>query len=119
MTPGQGTFIYLQSESEHSVAGFTALGARGKKAETVGEEAGAEFLKYYASGAAFASHLPDQIVSYLALCRNESEFTTSSITTHLLTNLWAIGLFHDFRYSVEGEVGQCGLVKINQPDVPL
>jgi len=115
VTPGQGTFVYLQSESENSLAGFTALGAKGKKAETVGEEAAAEFLKYYASGAAFAPHLPDQIVLYLSLCRDRSEFTTSAITTHLMTNLWAIGLFHEFRHSVQGDVGQFGRVKINQP----
>ncbi|HXX56483.1 MAG TPA: RNA 3'-terminal phosphate cyclase [Thermodesulfovibrionales bacterium] len=114
---GQGTFIYLQSESEHSSAGFTALGARGKRAEKVGEEAGADFLEYYASGAAFDHHLPDQIVPYLSLCRDESEFTTSSITSHLMTNLWAIGLFHDFTYSVQGEVGKPGSVRINQRPV--
>ena len=28
---GQGTFVYLESRAQHSIAGFTALGARGKK----------------------------------------------------------------------------------------
>ena len=111
-TPGQGTFAFLKSESEHSTAGFTSLGARGKKAETVGEEAAMEFLDYYSTGAALDSHISDQIVLYLSICKEGSEFTTSCITDHLLTNLWAIGLFHQFRYSVDGDVGQPGKVRI-------
>lgn len=112
-TPGQGTFVYLQAESEYSLAGFTALGERGKKAENVGNEAASAFLEYYASDAALDPHLPDQIVLYLSLCKEESLFTTSRITQHLMTNLWVIGLFHEYTYSVEGEIGRPGKVRIN------
>jgi RNA 3'-terminal phosphate cyclase (ATP) len=111
-TPGQGTFLFLKAEFENSVAGFTSLGERGKKAEAVGEEAAGEFIQYYSSGAAFDPNLPDQIVLYLAMADGESEFTTSRITQHLKTNLWAIRLFHEFRYFVEGEIGKPGRVKI-------
>lgn len=110
--PGQGTLIFLKSESEHSLAGFTSLGERGKKAEVVGEEAAAAFVDFYSSGAALDPHLPDQLVLYLSLCDGESAFTTSRITQHLLTNLWVIGLFREFKYSVEGEIGKPGRVKI-------
>ena len=109
---GHGTFVYLEARSEDSVAGFTALGARGKKAEVVGEEAAEEFVKYYTTGAALDYHIADQIVLYLSLCSEESRFTTSSITNHLLTNLWVINLFHGIQYSIEGEVGEKGMVKI-------
>ncbi len=111
-TPGQGTFIFLKAEAENSVSGFTSLGERGKKAELVGEEAALEFVQYYYTDAALDPHLPDQLVLYLSLSDGGSEFTTSRITQHLLTNLWAIGLFHEFKYSVEGEVGKPGRVKI-------
>lgn len=111
-TPGQGTFVFMKSESENSVAGFTAIGERGKRAEMVGEEAAIEFLNYYSSNAALDSHLPDQIVLYLSLCNNESVFTTSCITQHLLTNLWVIGLFHKYEFSIEGETGGHGKVKM-------
>jgi len=113
-TPGQGTFIFLQSESEQSIAGFTSLGERGKRAETVGEETAREFINYYHSDAVFDQHLPDQIVLYLSICNKESEFTTSCITQHLMTNLWAISLFREFHYSIEGEIGKPGRVKINE-----
>lgn len=111
-TLGQGTFVFMKSESENSVAGFTAIGERGKRAEIVGEEAAIEFLNYYSSNAIFDSHLPDQIVLYLSLCNDESVFTTSCTTQHLLTNLWAIGLFHKYECSIEGEIGEHGKVKM-------
>jgi RNA 3'-terminal phosphate cyclase (ATP) len=112
-TPGQGTFVFLRSESGTTIAGFTALGARGKRAETVGEEAGREFMEYFMTGAALDPHMSDQIVLYLSLCGKESTFTTSCITDHLLTNLWTIEQFHEYRYDVEGEVGNPGTVRIN------
>jgi RNA 3'-terminal phosphate cyclase (ATP) len=112
-TPGQGTFIFLQSESENSTAGFTSLGERGKRAEAVGKDAAMEFLTYYYTNAALDPHISDQIVLYLSICKEESVFTTSRITQHLMTNLWVIGLFHQFHYSIEGEIGKPGIVRIN------
>ncbi len=112
-TPGQGTFIFLKSESENSIAGFTSLGERGKRAEAVGEDAAIEFLTYYYTNAALDPHISDQIVLYLSICKEESSFTTSCITQHLMTNLWVISLFHEFRYSIEGEIGRPGIVRIN------
>lgn len=112
-TPGQGTFLFLHSESAKSFAGFTSLGARGKKAEVVGQEAADKFLEYYFTGASLDPHLSDQIVPYLAMCREESIFSTSCVTEHLLTNLWAIGLFHKYAYAVEGQPGNPGIVRIN------
>jgi len=110
---GQGTFVYLECRAVNSRAGFSALGARGKRAEAVGEEAAGELINYYRSGAALDRHLADQIVLYLALSDRESCFTTEAVTTHLLTNLWAIGFFHGYRCSVEGRVGEKGTVRIS------
>lgn len=112
-TPGQGTFLFLRAEAEHSVAGFTSLGAIGKRAEAVGEEAAAELLDYVSAGSAMDAHLPDQIVPYLSLCGKKSEFTTSRITQHLLSNLWVTGLFRTFTHTIEGEIGKPGRVTIN------
>ena len=112
-TPGQGTFLFLHAESEHALAGFTSLGARGKKAEVVGQEAAEEFLRYYFTGAVLDPHLSDQVVLYLAMCGEESLFSTSCITEHLMTNLWVIGLFHEYSCAVEGDTGKPGIVRIN------
>ncbi|TAL23878.1 MAG: RNA 3'-phosphate cyclase [Nitrospirae bacterium] len=113
-SPGQGTFIFLHSEAENAVAGFTSLGERGKKAEVVGGEAADEFMEYYFTNAALDKHLPDQIVLYLSMTKEESLFTTSSITQHLMTNLSVIGLFNEFHYSVEGDIGKQGVVRLRK-----
>jgi RNA 3'-terminal phosphate cyclase (ATP) len=112
-THGQGTFLYLHASSEISFAGFTSLGAIGKRAETVGEEAARHFLDYYSTDAALDPHLPDQIVSYLPRSTERSVFTTSRITQHLLTNLWVTGLFQSFTHRIEGATGEPGRVTIN------
>ena len=111
-TPGQGTFLFLLLETEHSVAGFASLGERGKRAEKVGEEAAAALADHWQAGAALDSHLPDQLAPFLSLCAEGSAFTTSRITEHLVTNLRTIGLFRGFSHSVEGEVGRPGTVRI-------
>lgn len=112
-SPGEGTFLFVKIISEHSIAGFTSLGARGKRAEAVGIEAAEEVIGFLHKDSAFDSHLPDQIVLYLALCKERSVITTSEITEHLLTNLWVISKFIDFKYSIIGDKGKPGLIKIN------
>jgi len=111
-SPGQGTFVFLLCDSELALAGSTALGERGKRAETVGAEAAGQLLTYLRSESALDQHLPDQIVLYLALCEGQSKFTTCRITQHLLTNLQVIHLFHPFEYTVKGDVGGPGMVSI-------
>lgn len=117
---GTGTFIFLLARYEGALCGFSSLGKRGKRAETVGEEAAAGFLAHHycegapsSGGAALDPHMADQIALYLALAnRGRCSFTTSRITEHLLTNLWVISKFVRFRYSIKGEKGKPGLVEM-------
>ena len=110
--PGQGTFLFLRAETESIPAGFTSLGARGKRAETVGSEAAEELSAHLATGAALDPHLADQVIPFLALSPEKSSFTTSRITRHLLTNLWVINLFRPLDFQVTGEEGKPGEVTI-------
>ncbi len=107
-----GTFLFLQARTKECVAGFSSLGEKGKKAETVGKEAAEEFVRYYHTASCLDHHLADQIVLYLANAKGKSLFTTSLITEHLLTNLQIIERFLDIRYSIEGEKGRPGRVTI-------
>ncbi len=107
-----GTFLFLQARTEDCPAGFSSLGERGKKAETVGKEAAEDFLHYYHTAACLDRHLADQIVLYLARAGSKSSFTTSSVTEHLLTNLRIIEKFLGIRYSIQGEKGGRGKVTI-------
>ena len=109
---GKGTFLFLLLESANCVAGFSALGAIGKKAETVGEQAAAELIDHYRTPACLEPHLADQIIPYLAVAGEESSFTTSLISGHLLTNLWVTEKFSGVKYVVEGEKGRPGKVHL-------
>ncbi len=111
-SPGQGTMVFLLAESENSLAGFTAYGRKGKPAEKVAEEAVTAFMEYHRSGAAVDPHLADQLVLPLALAEGESSFTTSRITRHLLTNIWVVGQMLEVHFSVEGQEGEPGRVKV-------
>lgn len=109
---GQGSFIHVNLETENALSGFTALGERGKRAELVGEEAATELIDYYSTGAALDKHFSDQIVLYLSMSKGDAIFTTSCITQHLITNLQVIDLFCKIHYSLEGDIGKPGAVKI-------
>jgi RNA 3'-terminal phosphate cyclase (ATP) len=115
---GQGTFLFLKAGFENSVAGFGALGERGKRAEKVAEEACDEFLQFMQSDGAVDPHLADQLIPYLALADGKSTFTVSKITKHLLTNIWVVRQFLRTEISVEGDEGAKGKVTIRRSANP-
>jgi len=109
---GQGTSILLVAEFENSLAGFSALGKRGKPAEEVADEAVNELLKYYKSKMCIEKHLSDQLVLYMALAKGKSSFTVSEISNHLLTNIWVAEQFLKVKFEVKGNVGEPGEVSV-------
>jgi RNA 3'-terminal phosphate cyclase (ATP) len=110
---GQGTFFFLKAEFENSVAGFGALGERGKRAEKVAQEACDEFVEFMKSEAVVDPHLADQLIPYLALADGQSTFTVSKITKHLLTNIWVVKQFLAIEISVEGAEEGKGKITIS------
>ena len=92
-------------------AGFDALGARGKPAEKVADEAADQFVTFRDRRAAVDRHLADQIVLYLARAHGASLFITPEITLHLLTNLWVIEQFLGPIFEVQGELGEKGEIR--------
>jgi RNA 3'-terminal phosphate cyclase (ATP) len=116
-SPGKGTLVFLCAENDNVVSGFDALGAIGKPAEDVADEACRSLFEHLATKAALDPHLADQIIPFLALCSGASEFTTSRITRHLLTNIWVVEQFADVAVEVEGKEGEEGLIRI-VPGVP-
>jgi RNA 3'-terminal phosphate cyclase (ATP) len=109
---GQGTFIQAIAHYPNAVAGFSALGERGKRAERVADEAFNEFEQHHSSGRALDKHLADQVLIYMALAGGRSSFTTSEITQHLLTNCWVIEQFLPVTFTVEGRLGEPGRVQV-------
>ncbi len=100
-SPGRGTFLFILAEFDNTRAGFSALGARGKRAEAVADEAVDSFLEYMKSPAAVDRHLADQILIAAALAGGDSVFTTAGMTGHLATNVRVIERFLPVRFSIE------------------
>lgn len=109
---GKGTLFFLLAEFENVSAGFDSLGAIGKRAETVADEACRGMFEYLDRSGSFDPHLADQLIPYLALTKGTSEFSTTVITRHLLTNIWVVKQFLDVDIMVEGKEGGAGRVRI-------
>jgi RNA 3'-terminal phosphate cyclase (ATP) len=107
-----GSFVAVAAVFEKTRTLASALGARGKAAETVGEEAAAAFRFYLDRSGALDEHMADQLVLPLALARGASEFTTVRVTRHLETNVEVIRSFLERSVDIEGEIGSPGRVRI-------
>ncbi len=105
-----GSFVFLCAQGRGSVAGFSSLGARGKPAERVADEAVDALLYFLDSRAVLDSHLADQILIYLATMPGKHTFTTSSLTQHLRTNAWVIEQFLPVQFEILGKLGEPGSV---------
>ncbi len=103
-SPGKGTVAFVLYSAGDVKAGFTSLGALGKRAEKVGHEAAEEFLAWHGSGAALDKHMADQLIVPAALADGESEFSAEEITEHLRTNVWTVQKFLDVEVEIAGNV---------------
>ncbi len=94
---GQGAAISLTAEFEQGPpATFVGLGARGKPAETVADDAVAELVAHLeAPGGVLDLHNADQILLPLAFAEGRSIYTVTAITEHLRTNIATIAAFLD------------------------
>jgi RNA 3'-terminal phosphate cyclase (ATP) len=108
-----GAFLFLMAEYEHAIAGFSALGARGKSSERVAEEACEALLAHHEQGAPVEKHLADQLLLPMALASGHSEFRTSCVTRHLLTNAHVIRQLIPAEIEIEGEEGAVGSVVVD------
>ncbi len=108
--PGAG--LFLTAHYENCLAGFSALGERGKPAEQVAEEACAELLRHHRCGAALERHLADQMILPASLCRDESVFSVERISRHLTTNAWVAERFGLARVDILPAANETGLVRI-------
>ncbi|MEM2005229.1 MAG: RNA 3'-terminal phosphate cyclase [Zestosphaera sp.] len=103
---GPGSGIVLWAETEHSVLGGDALGAKGKKAETVGVEAAGKLVQDLSHGVALDRHMSDNIMIYLALSDGPSAVTGAEYSMHAHTALWVLKQFLRLEYEVVGELGK-------------
>jgi len=114
---GPGAGLFLVAEYEHTFAGFSSIGEKGKPSEQVAEEAALDLLAHYRSGEPVDMHLADQLLLPMALARGRSEFRTCRVTQHLLTNAHIIQQFLPVRIEIEGEEHDAGRVVVNPSPV--
>jgi len=91
---------------------FFGLGARGKPAETVGDEAADEALAYVRSTLPVDPHSADQLVLPLAVAEGDSEYHVSEVTKHLTTNVAVVRIFLDRQIEIDGAEGATGVVRV-------
>ena len=110
-SPGPGTFLFLKTEGA-CPAGFSAIGVRGKRAEVVGAEGAGGLLAHLSRPGCLDPYTSDQVVLYLALAQGRSEYTTTRITRHLVTNIGIVKRFIGADIVVEGEIDAPGRVSV-------
>lgn len=110
-SPGEGTMSFILLEHDLR-AGFSALGALGKPSEKVADEAARAALKFLGSDAPIEPCLADQLLVYCALARGRSEFRTSELTPHCVTNMDVISQFLPVKFEVQGEPGTAATIAV-------
>ena len=117
-SPGKGTFILLKAKfSGCGCACFSALGAPGKPAETVADEAVNDLISFLKTDGCVDQYLADQILLPLSIIPEESSFSTNRITQHLLTNIHVIQQFLSVKITVAGELDAPGSVHIRGTNI--
>ncbi|HEX4622473.1 MAG TPA: RNA 3'-terminal phosphate cyclase [Myxococcaceae bacterium] len=102
VTRSAGTTVFVRAEFEHTLAGFSALGERGRPAEDVGREAAAALASFLESPGSIDEHLSDQILLPAALLAAQrlgpskpgiTRYTPAAVTDHLTTNAAVVERF--------------------------
>ena len=109
---GKGTMLLLVGKFEYSQCCYFGLGAIGKRAETVADDACNEFFTFLKTRGTIDEYLADQLILPLALTKGTSQFITPRITQHLLTNMEIVKLFLPVTIDVSGTLNTEGIITI-------
>jgi len=109
---GKGTMLLVQAEFESASCCYFGLGAIGKRAERVADEAVDSLERFIASGAAVDEYLADQLVLSLVFAAGSSRYRTTCITRHLITQAELVKLFLPARVEIDAPEGSPGTVSI-------
>jgi RNA 3'-terminal phosphate cyclase (ATP) len=111
-TASQGTVLLLLAECASGLACCFALGARGKRAERVADEAVDALAAFLRTDGTVEPWLADQLLLPLALADGPSELRTSEVTAPLLTNAEVTRLFLAVEIDVDGPLGGPATVQV-------
>jgi len=111
-SPAKGTLLLLLAEFETGQCCYFGLGALGKPAERVADEAVDALLAFPETSGAIDQFLADQLLLPLSFAHGPSVLRTSQVTEHLLTNAQVLQAFLTTKIEIQGELNQPGLVFI-------
>ena len=111
VAPGSGIALYTDNEPGR-VLGADSVGERGRPAEEVGRQAATQLVGEINSGAPVDRHMSDILIPYLAVADGSSEFRTSLITMHTITNARIAELVSGAKITIDGELGNPGIVRV-------
>lgn len=107
--PGSGIVLWAKTTT-NAILEFDSLGARGKRAEIVGEEAANGLIKQIRSGGAVDVHHTDQLIPFMALAKGQSKIYSSEISLHTLTAIDVAKMIIGAQFEVEGNLGDPGII---------
>ncbi len=99
-SPGPGSAVVIRVDCGDSLAGFSALGERGKPAEDVGEDAADATNRFFEGDTPVDEHLGDQLLVFLALAGGRVRLP--AVTEHVRTSL---ALLEEFGVAIDLEEG--------------
>ncbi|KAL0248012.1 hypothetical protein GEMRC1_003251 [Eukaryota sp. GEM-RC1] len=113
-TLSPSTFAFIRLDYEQVRTAFFSFGKRGLPAEKVAANAVSDLDNYLAVGEGVVDcHFSDQLITLLALSMGKSEFITSCITLHSLTNADVVNLFYPSKIRIEGQEGSLGVIHVD------
>ncbi len=109
----QGSGIDLIATGNGCAIGANALGAKGRPAMHVGNEAASALLKEIATAKPVDSHLADQLIPFMALADGTSKISCAALTEHALTNIFVTEKILGVRFLVKGELGKSAEISVD------
>lgn len=114
---GRGSAVLIAGSRHRDHFGFSALGAKGKPAETVADEAIDQLLSFLRSDAQVDRYLADQLLIPLSVAGEASQFSVERATQHLSTNAEIVRQFLDAEISIS-EPNEGGRARVQVKPAP-
>lgn len=110
---GKGTFLLLKAVfSKGGCACYSALGAPGKRAERVADEAVDQIFSFLSTPGCVDHYMADQLLLPLSIIPGKSAFYTNEVSHHLLTNAYVIRQFLPVEINIDGRLNSPARVEI-------
>ena len=100
MSSGVGVDAWLEFEGGARVGTGTILGARGISSEIIGKRVAYAINNLELSHSTLDEYLSDQIIPFLAIIPEESQFVVDQVSSHTQTNLDLVKQFLGCEYSI-------------------